>query len=151
MGVLSTILSGGLNKLVGTVGGIIDGIHTSEEEKGQIALAKMQMELEFRRQSEELSASLEQAMMADLANLREQAKIELSSSDPWVRRARPFFLWIMYGVIAFNYIFPAVAMLFGVTMKAIEIPVDLWYVFGGSFLGYAYFRSKDKQANNNKA
>lgn len=144
MSVIGTILSGGLNKIVGSIGNVIDSVHTSAEEKAKLEQAKMQIELEARRAMVEINMEMEKAYMADLADLREQIKLELSSDDPYVRRARPTFMYIMYAVIVFNFVVPSVVTFWAIPLKQIEVPTDLWYIFGGMFLGYSYLRTKEK-------
>lgn len=145
MGIIGTILSGGLNKIVGSIGNVIDSVHTSDEERAKLETAKMQIELEARRAMVEINMEMEKAYMADMDSLREQIKVELQSTDPFVRRSRPAFLWIMYLVIIYNFILQSILSMFNVAIKTIELPTDLWVVFGTGYLGYAYFRSKDKQ------
>ena len=78
---------------------------------------------------------------------------EASSADPWVSRARPTLMWIMYAVICFNYILiPLVLMAvqifsveMSVTLNPIQIPEVLWGMFGAGYLGYSHYRSQDKE------
>lgn len=145
MGLLSSIISAPFGELIGKVGTIIDSLHTSQEEKLNLEMARLQIVLAAQQAERELQAKVEENYMKDLANLREQAKVELQSDDPFVRRSRPAFNWIIYSVIVFNYIaLPMVQYVTGNAPAPIELPYELWMVFGGGFLGYAYLRTKEK-------
>lgn len=79
----------------------------------------------------------------DLKDRRELIKTALRSEDPYVRRARPTFLWVMYVILIANYIvFPTVGL------KAITLPGSLLTLFGTAFIGYGAFRSADKKGIN---
>jgi len=152
MSILGSILSAPFGELIGKVGDVIDSIHTSGEEKGQLEIAKLQLQLAARDAERKAHYDLEQLYTKDIENLREQVKVELSSEDPWVRRSRPMFFWTMYAIIGVNYLLPnftnfAYSVLgYQRQLSPIEIPYELWTVFGGAYLGYAYFRSRyDKQ------
>lgn len=78
---------------------------------------------------------------------------ESNSSDKVVSRARPLFLYLMYGVIAFCFIGAIVAVwkpdaVFQVAknMKLLleAIPEPMWWLFGAGYLGYTGGRSFDK-------
>jgi hypothetical protein len=117
------------------------------------------------RMSEEEKATLANEIRVEL--IAQENKItqershiiqeEAKSKDPWVSRARPTFLWIMYSVIIFNYMFipllgmiaSFVAIMFGKTFPAnvfipLELPSNLWDLFMYGYLGYVGFRTADK-------
>lgn len=78
---------------------------------------------------------------------------EAKSSDPWTSRARPGFLWLMYGLIAFGIVMGIIGAL---NIKVAEdislgaqawwnaIPKDLWDFFKIGFLGYVGMRGVEK-------
>ena len=108
--------------------------------------------IEFRRIEADLSKAalahelaLKQADFADDADRRDLIKSETASEDPYVRRARPTFLWIMYVVIAYNFIIrPTIGIwVGGVTMLA--FPADLYWLFGSAYLGYTAAREVGKK------
>ena len=77
---------------------------------------------------------------------------EATSNDPWVSRARPTLMWIMYAVIVFNYIvIPLILMggkMGGLDIQGLDpiaIPEVLWGMFGAGYLGYSHYRSQDKE------
>ena len=83
---------------------------------------------------------------------------EAKSDDPYVKRARPTFLYIMYVVIIFNFILlPLLGQLAAIALalKLIEtnlttllqplnLPKEMWYLFGSGYLGYAGARTWEK-------
>lgn len=76
----------------------------------------------------------------DLKDRRELIKTALRSEDPYVRRARPTFLWVMYVILITNYIvFPIVGL------KVATLPGSLLTLFGTAFIGYGVLRSGDKK------
>ena len=129
-----------ISPIAKAVGGVVDKLHTSEEERlaARIKLAELE-------QTGEL-AKLAHSMSAIVA--------EAKSADPWTSRARPMFLYVMYCVIAFCFISGVVGMVWparvalgasnvGAMLGA--IPEELWWLFGTGYLGYSGVRSYDKR------
>lgn len=76
----------------------------------------------------------------DLKDRRELIKTALRSGDPYVRRARPTFLWLFYVIFGLNYIvFPII----GRTPS--NIPSELVKAFIYAYLGYGVLRTADKK------
>ena len=78
---------------------------------------------------------------------------EANSDDPWTSRARPSFLYIMYGVICSCFIggiigiwYPAQTAQAATNINALlkAIPSDMYTLFGMGYLGYTGARSFDK-------
>ena len=78
---------------------------------------------------------------------------EAQSADPWTSRARPTFLYLMYGVIVLAFAGGIVGIWFPAhTAQAADnigkllaaIPDSLWWLFGAGYLGYTGARSFDK-------
>jgi hypothetical protein len=78
---------------------------------------------------------------------------ESQSSDKVVSRARPLFLYLMYGIFVFCFIGAIigiwkpdavfqVAKNMGALLNA--IPEPMWWLFGAGYLGYTGGRSFDK-------
>jgi len=99
--------------------------------------------------SQELLHLVLQEMQTSLSAIMAEA----SSADPWTSRARPTFLYVMYGVILLcvlgaiigiwwpAHVFQAAENL-GKLLNA--IPESLWWLFGAGYLGYTGARSVDK-------
>lgn len=121
-------------------GKLIDHFFPDPEEK-----AKAQAQLLQMHQAGELK-ELEVRMSAILA--------EAQSSDPWTSRARPMFLYVMYGVIGLCFIggilgiwWPGQVEQAAANIKGLlgAIPEALWALFGAGYLGYTTARSYDKK------
>ncbi|MCZ8369789.1 MAG: holin family protein [Porphyrobacter sp.] len=128
-----------IDALIGPIASIIDKIIPDKE-----AQAKAKIELLTLQGSQELEM-LETQLQAIVA--------EANSSDPWTRRARPSFLYVMYvlmlaslpmGVLsAFN---PAAAHKIAAGMNAYlaGLPEPLYALFGTGYLGYTAARQWGK-------
>jgi hypothetical protein len=130
---LDTIIKGGLSGVIGGVTDIIDRFVTTPDEKAKAIIELRQLEV---RETEAIVNAASAAIVA-----------EAQSDDPYVRRSRPTFLYIMYGVILWNFIFLPVFQFFtDQPMLPLDLPEALYYLFGGGFLGYVGARSWDKKA-----
>lgn len=146
MNFLTKILGGLSGNFVEKIGTIIDSVHTSGEEKGKLELAKMQLQIATVEFQSKLAADVEKMYLEEMANLRDQIKVEIQSEDPYVRRARPTFMYIVYLVMFINLIaIPIAQMATGKPFEIVALPEEMWYVFGGSYLGYAYLRTVEKR------
>jgi hypothetical protein len=99
-------------------------------------------------------------LQAENQHALEEMKIQLSvilaeaqSPDPWVSRARPTFLYLIYSIIATEVIgsiigiwFPDQVFQAAKNLKDLlgAIPSDLWWLFGAGYLGYTGARSFEK-------
>ena len=83
----------------------------------------------------------------DAEGARQLIRDESKSEDPFVRRARPAFMWLFYGVIVFNFVIFPVIMFFKpeLVFTYPAMPEELYYLFGTAFVGYSGFRSWDKK------
>lgn len=98
------------------------------------------------------TSSAQPAPDNDLAMLRAQLAIiagEGASADPWTRRARPMFLYVMYllllsalpiGVVAAVRPDVAAAISAGVAGYFKALPEPLYALFGTGYLGYTAAR-----------
>lgn len=141
----SSLLSTGLDKVVSSVGSVLDNLFTSDDEKEKNKIALTQITLAAAQAEKDLAADLEKAYLDDVKDLRRQITVELQSQDAYVRRARPTFNYIFYAVLIFNYIFiPIYKVITGQALEVIDLPTELWTVFGVGFIGYGYLRTVEK-------
>lgn len=131
---LSDIIGGSIGSVVEKIGGVADRFIQTKDEKAAFEKELTRIATEERIKTMEITHSV----------IREEA----ASSDNYVRRARPTFLYIIYVILIFNYIaIPIIAMSFGKTdMKPLELPEPLFWLFGSGYLGYAGARSWDKRS-----
>lgn len=140
-----------LNPIGGLVAGvskIIGQLKLDPQEKLKADLELHVLALNAEKDIRESQFKLEELATKDLANLREQIKIELQSEDAYVRRARPSWLYMLLGIYGANYLLvPLVAMFRFV--EPFPIPNEVHMLTGASFLGYSFMRSfYDKNGKN---
>jgi hypothetical protein len=150
MSIVGKILGGGFEKVVGSIGTVIDSLHTSKEEKALLENAKLQLVLAAQQAERELTVKLEEAYLADAANLREQVKLEVQSADWYVRRARPSIVWIGVVIVGFNLIGVPLGRMIAsfwrpdVVVEPMLLPTEFWWTWVTTALGYGAMRSFDK-------
>lgn len=109
----------------------------AEREKAKLALLQAEGQQALQEMQTSLSAILAEA----------------NSADPWTSRARPTFLYVIYGVILLSVL----GAILGIwwpehVFQAAEnlnkllgaVPESLWWLFGTGYLGYTGARSFDK-------
>ena len=106
MGILGTIFGGGVNAIAKTVGGIIDDVHTSGEEKAKARLDERKLDFKF--------AQLEDASSARQVRVNLQ---EAKHKSVFVAGWRPFVGWISAFGFGIHVIIIPIA----------EIVVAIWY------------------------
>ena len=128
-----------LPALVPALGKVIDRVIPDKDaqSRARAELARMEQEGELRQTEVQISAILAEAQ----------------SRDKWTSRARPTFLYVMYGVIILTIVGGIIGIWFPeeVTTAAqnianllAAIPESLWWLFGTGYLGYTGARSVDK-------
>jgi len=135
MNILNNILSAGVGNIITGAADVVDRFVQTPGEKAEALKALREIE---QRESQAL-------LQATHSVISEEAK----SDDPFVRRARPMFLYLMYIIIAFNFILvPILHMgieLWGKTpFTPLPIPEEIYWLFGSGYLGYAGARTWDK-------
>jgi len=139
MGAFATIFKGLLTgDPVKSISALIDQFHMSPDQKAQLGLQEEQLEA----QRETIEAAQQEAL-AEIQSKNITA--ETQSEDPYVRRARPTFLYVMIVGIAFSIIiFPILNLLTHKGLQMVEIPEAYLELFGVSFLGYTGARTWEK-------
>ena len=144
------LLNTGLDSVVDSVGKVLDNLFTSDDEKEKNKIAMAQISLAAMQFEKQLAQELEKAYIADIQDLRKQITVELQSEDAFVRRSRPAFNYIFYTVLVFNYILlPTIQLVSGKASNPVDLPDELWYVFGAGFIGYGYLRTMEKTGSKN--
>lgn len=99
----------------------------------------------FKAQAEAAVVQLQAAQAVMLA--------EAQSNDPWTSRARPTFLYVMYGVIILCFIGAIIGIWYPLQVNQAAtninalfkaIPDPLYQLFGFGYAGYSITRSFDK-------
>jgi hypothetical protein len=135
MNFLSQLFSGGV---AGLFKSIMDEIKLSPEKKAELEAQMAQLQAQAEQADKDYDAKLN-----DIAG--QNIRTDSSSSDWFVRRARPFFLWIMASAIGINLlIFPLVNLASGKGLAPLVIPADYIALFKYALLGYTGARSIEK-------
>ena len=139
------ILAGPVKGLVGSVGDIIDELHTSGEEK---AAAKQKV------------AELEAATLISLAEVgktiaeaQRDVLVAEAQGDSWLQRSwRPITMLVFVFIVANNYVLVPYVTAFGGTIPTLEIPNGLWALLNVGIGGYITSRGIEKvvQLRNGK-
>lgn len=132
MGGLLNILTGPISGLVKQVGGIIDSVTTTTEEKLTAQAKLLELQNAFTIQL----AQLDQQFAA------EQSKVVVAEvqSQSWLARNwRPILMLTFTYIIAHNYV---IAPLFHI--PSVPIPVDMWDLLKIGMGGYIVGRSAEK-------
>jgi hypothetical protein len=128
-----------LASLIPALANLIDKIIPDPQVREQAKLALLQAE------NQQALEELKLQLSAILA--------EAQSPDPWVSRARPTFLYLIYSIIATEVVgsivgvwFPDQVFQAAKNLKDLlgAIPSDLWWLFGAGYLGYTGARSFEK-------
>jgi len=140
MGILGTLFGGGIKEVVGSIGGVIDSLHTSEEEKLEAKLA-----MEKLLQADRLA--LQESLQVELQAKERILVAELNQSDNYTKRARPTVVYAGLAFIAFNYV---IAPLFLPDQQALALPIEFWGAWGGIVATWSVGRSFEKRGTQNK-
>lgn len=125
----------GIAKLVTAVG---DQIHLSPEAKAELQQKLDANALELAKTNADLEEKLSATASANIT-------ADSSSSDWFVRRARPLFIWIISIAIGANLlVFPLVNLWAGHGLNPIEIPARYLDIFQFAYGGYAGLRTVEK-------
>ena len=121
-----------------SISGLIEEFHLSPEQKAEIQ--QRVQELELKR--DEIEAARDQAV-TEIQH--ENITAETQSEDPFVRRARPTFLYVMIAAVGYSLIVaPVVNAFLHKGLVPMEIPGAYLELFGVSFLGYVGARTWEK-------
>ena len=145
MGLLSSLIGGGVSDIVTSVGNVVDKFTLTGEEKQQF---KLEMEALLQKRDSEI----EQTFRQELESKERVLVAELSQGDNYTKRARPTVVYVGLGFILFNYcLVPALSLAFGRTASPLELPSDFWLAWGGIVATWSVGRSFEKVGINNRA
>ena len=137
---LFDLLTGPITGLVGAIGGVIDSLTTTDEEKNaaKVEFARLAAATEF-QMIQELTKELEAKERVIVA--------ELQQGDNYTKRARPTVVYVGLGAFLFNYVLaPTVATLLGTTLTPVEFPAEFWMGWSGIVMTWSVGRSFEKRA-----
>lgn len=134
---LLDILAGPVKGLVGSVGAIIDDLHTSGEEKAE---AKQEL------------AALEATTLLSLAEVgkavvetKRDVLVAEAQGDSWLQRSwRPITMLVFVFIIFNNYVLVPYVSAFGGAIPTLEIPNGMWALLNVGIGGYITSRGIEK-------
>ncbi len=135
MGIFDKILKalgGPIAGFVDSIGGLIDGLSTTEEEKlaAKAQLVSLQQQFLIEMAAKEAEIITEQATI-----IRAEA-----TGHSWLQRNwRPLVMMLFAYIVAHNYV---LAPVFGIPFA--EMPADLWTLLKIGIGGYVFGRSGEK-------
>jgi hypothetical protein len=132
MGGLLKIIGTPLKEVIDAVGGLIDGISTTKEEKLDARLKLVELERQFQIRMTELDGQFAQTQAAVIT-------AEANSHSWMARNWRPILMLTFTFIVAWNYI---IAPIFSVV--TLPIPDDMWELMKIGVGGYVFGRSGEK-------
>lgn len=132
MGKLWDFISGPANSLVGSIGGIIDDLVTSDEERLAVKQELVRLEHDFQKA----------IMAADVEFAREQSKVlQVELSGNWLQRSWRPILMLTFGlVVIYSFV---IGPMFGLP-TVVPIPERFWNLLTVGIGGYVFGRSAEK-------
>ena len=141
---LSNLLGGGIGEIIGKVGGIVDDLNLSGEEKQQF---KIQLETLLQKRDSEV----EQTIRIELQAKERVLVAELQQSDKFTKRARPMVVYAGLAFIGINYVIvPIVGLIAGQLINPIQLPVEFWAGWSGIVATWSIGRSFEKSGSRNR-
>jgi len=117
---------------------LIDQFHMSPEEKAQA-----QQAIAVAAQAAKDSAQNYDIQLNNIAG--QNIRADAQSGDKFTQRARPWFMYIIEMILAFNYIaVPAAQIILGKNIQPVQLPGDLLTLFGVCVTGYVFNRTAEK-------
>ena len=125
--------------------GVLDRIKLSPEKKAEIQAQLDKNQFELSKMEHEIAVKQQEYMAKEIDAASANIRAEAGSGDKYSARSRPTFMYVIYLVIIWNFlVLPIIQMANGLTVAPIDLPGDMYWLFGAGYLGYAGFRSLDK-------
>ncbi|MEE9609967.1 MAG: 3TM-type holin [Desulfatiglandales bacterium] len=144
MSIFSKLIGGGAKALVTSIGGVLDDLITSGEEKAAAKnkLAKLVLNYQL---------EMEAVAVREVEAQRDVLIAELNQGDNFTKRARPCIIYAGLGITIVNYcIAPLAAFFLGKELPLIVVPDVFWAGWSGVCGLYVWSRGKEKQGARNK-
>ena len=134
---LLSLLGGPIKGLVESVGGVIDKLSTSQDEKNQAKIELYKLQTSFLTQME--------ASASEFAKQQASIIIAEASGESWLQRNwRPVLMLTFTFVIAWNFVVSPIVGAFGVTLQSVPLPDHMWELLKIGVGGYIVARSGEK-------
>jgi hypothetical protein len=139
---IGTILGSNLGQMFKDVVGTFK-LDPAKKAELQAAIDENQQQIALKQL--ELQEKVQDSITSEVASASANIRAEAATGDKYTSRARPTFLYVVYVVIAWNYIFlPIIQYAHHTPPAPIALPDALFWLFGSGYLGYTGARSWDK-------
>ena len=137
---LGKLGSAGIGDIIKPVAGLIDGLSTSGEERGELRLALKSMQ-------SALTAGV-LSYESDLIGAQRAVVVAEAQGTSWLQRNwRPITMLVFTFIVAWNYVLAPLLGYFFQGMPLLEIPPGMWTLLQIGLGGYVVGRSGEKIAN----
>lgn len=126
------LISGGVDKIVDSVGTAVDKLITSDEERLLLKNELVKIQLEAQRDAHKMELDAD-AKVEDEVTKRWQA--DMSGDDPWAKKVRPLSLVYMLGVVTALAVMDGNAWGFAVKEVYVELFQALLLLAFGAYFG----------------
>ncbi len=146
---LGDAVKGGADSIVGGIVSIFDDLHTSDQEKADMALKVESVVVQRLK-------IIEESIQARYRMVMGVVEAEMKSGDTYTKRARPTVVYFGLAVIFLNHVLlPWGAYWFppaeGAEMPNIQLPEEFWWAWSGVVGLWVVGRSAEKSGVVNKA
>lgn len=144
-------LFGGASILDG-VSKIIGNFKLSPEKKAELEAMVEAHKFEFDKLQLEYETKIAEYQAREIEAAGANIRAETQSGDKYTARARPTFMYLMYVILSWNFVLlPLIQYLNGKPPVPIDLPPDIYYLFGAGYLGYVGARGWEKIAHKGAA
>lgn len=148
MSFLKNIFSGSLSGVIDSVGGIIDKLSLSKEEK-------QEFKLEMQSRLLQMEQELEETYRKELESRADIIKSEMAQGDVFTKRARPSLIYTgLLFIFIVHVLVPVIAFIAGTpadNLPEINLPDEFWWAWGTVVSVYGAGRSAEKMGVTNRA
>lgn len=137
---LIKLLTGPIDSVIGAVGGVIDSVTTTDEEREEAKRRLAEIQNAARSQVLEHAEAIAEAQ-------RDIIVQELKQDDKYTKRARPSLVYVGLGAMVINHIVLPWTTFFldtAADLPTIELPGEFWWGWTGVVGAWAVGRSVEK-------
>ena len=138
------IINSIVGKAIDSVSGLLDDLHTSDEEKGKarVRLAEVQADLQ---------SDIDETFRAEVDAKKSVMLSEISQDDGYTKRTRPMMLrWCLYAVVYCYPVFGSVSYFSRGSVEYVNLPGEFWTLFLGLASVYMISRGAEKVGRGGK-
>lgn len=130
--VLSSVISDSASNFVKNIVSLFK-VPADQAEAHAFELQKMQMDL---------AGKLQDALTSEIEAASANIRAEETSGDKYTARSRPTFLYLVEAILGWNFIVLSLLKHWG--LGPLQLPQELYWLFGSGYLGYTGARTWEK-------